>query len=482
MHKGKYGLAVLAMLLIFASGCSGQKSDSGQQAAGGAGQEMSNGGTNQGTADGGASGGQQNAAAGGTDTSGGAGGTSEGAGGGADGSPGAGTSGNTGGSQNGDGAGATSPDTGSGLPAPSANVLRQLQSMTLDEKLGEMIVAGMDGNTPTSRTKTMIQQQHVGGVIFYKNNVTDPKGLAAYVNQLKAWNRDNPSALFLSVDEEGGTVSRLPGLEKFPDAWDVGKTKDTGYAADMGGFLGAASSAMGMNVDYAPVLDINSNPNNPVIGVRSFGATSDLVSQMGLPVMKGIQAQGVISVVKHFPGHGDTSVDSHLDLPVVNKSLKQLQQFEWVPFADAIREGADAVMVAHILFPKIDPKYPASLSKTIITDELRGTLGFQGVVITDDLTMGAIGKHFGIGEAAVQSVKAGADIMLVAHGYDDVVTVIDALKKSISQGGISKKRIDESVTRILTLKEKYGLSDRKTVQTPNLTSLNAEIRKAIGAH
>ncbi|NBD26824.1 beta-N-acetylhexosaminidase [Paenibacillus glycinis] len=369
-------------------------------------------------------------------------------------------------------------------PAPTTAelVARKLQKMTLDEKLGEMIIAGLDGTTASAQAKLMIQEQHIGGFIFYKENVTTPAGVAAYVNQLKAWNADNPAPLLISVDQEGGRVSRLPGLLKIPAGRVIGDTGDVSYASQIGTALGAASKLMGFNVDFAPVLDINSNPKNPVIGDRSYGTTAKRVTDMGLAAMDSIRDQGVVPVVKHFPGHGDTSVDSHLELPVVNKSLAQLRAFEWVPFKAAVKDGVDMVMVAHILFPKIDKNVPASLSKTIITDELRGELGFKGVVITDDMTMGAISENFGLAQAAMTSVKAGSDIILLAHGYEDAKTVLGALKQSVRKGDISEKRIDESVTRILTLKLNYKLSDAAIPSHPDVGGVNAMIKKAVSAH
>lgn len=371
-------------------------------------------------------------------------------------------------------------------PDPDAEIRNRAQAklskMTLDEKLGSMIIAGVEGTAPTEKTKSMLQNQHVGGIIFYKNNVETPEKLVTYINQLKTWNEQNTSSLFISIDEEGGKVSRLPGIEKIPTAKSIGKTEDLTYAQSIGEYLGNASKTMGINMDYAPVLDINSNPNNPVIGNRSYGTTATIVSKIGRAVMKGIQSTGTIPVVKHFPGHGDTSVDSHLDLPVVHKSLKQLQSFEWKPFEDAVAEGADSVMIAHILFPKIDNKFPASLSPTIITDQLRNKIGFQGVVMTDDLTMGAISKNYGMGKAAVQSVQAGSDILLVAHGYENVSNVIKELKSNIDSGTITEKRIDESVLRILMLKEKYKLTDQEKIKTPDLSELNSDIRGILANH
>jgi beta-N-acetylhexosaminidase len=342
---------------------------------------------------------------------------------------------------------------------------QKLAKMSLDEKIGTMIIAGVEGTNPTNKTKWMIQDQHVGGIIFYKNNIKSQEQFVSYVNALKKWNQQNPSPLFISIDEEGGKVSRLPGIKKIPTAMSIGEKQDLAYAQNIGTYIGNASKSMGINMDYAPVLDINSNPNNPVIGDRSYGTTSKQVSDVGRAVMKGIQSTGIIPVIKHFPGHGDTSIDSHLNLPIVYKSLKQLQSFEWKPFEDAIHEGADAVMVAHILFPKMDDKYPASLSPTIITDQLRNTIGFQGVVITDDLTMGAISQNYKIDKAAVHAVQAGSDILLIAHGYDNVSNVVSALKTSINNGEITEDRINESVLRILMLKEKYNLTDQEVVPT-----------------
>ena len=355
---------------------------------------------------------------------------------------------------------------------------RTIDAMTLDEKIGQLIIAGVEGASPDRRARRMIAEQHVGGVIFYKDNLVSPEETVVYVNSLRAWNGANKAPLMLSVDQEGGIVSRLPGLERLPDAVAIGETGQPAFAGAVGELLARACTAFGFNLNFAPVLDINSNPDNPVIGPRSFGATPEVVTQMGVAEMKAIRDAGIIPVVKHFPGHGDTAVDSHLELPVVRKGLEQLRNFEWQPFAEAIRQGADAVMVAHILFPQLDGEFPSSLSRTIITDQLRGTLGFEGVVMTDDLTMGAIADHYGIGDAAVQAVEAGSDIVLVAHGYDNVDRVVQALKQSVNEGRLTEKRIDESVERILQLKERYRLAD-KPVAIPELDGINADIRAVL---
>ncbi|KOY15210.1 glycoside hydrolase family 3 [Paenibacillus xylanivorans] len=363
-------------------------------------------------------------------------------------------------------------------------VQEQLEQLSLDEKVGQMILAGVQGTTLDAQAKQMITDQKVGGIIFYANNVSTLQGTAKFVQSIKDVNRSNPVPIFMSVDQEGGKVSRMPEtVETIPSNGKVGKTKDADLAETMGKLLARQIQLVGFNVDFAPVLDVNSNPNNPVIGDRSFGSSASLVSRMGIAEMKGLRSEGIIPVVKHFPGHGDTSVDSHLDLPVVNKTEKQLAQLEWIPFEAAVKEQVEAVMVAHILFPKLDPDHPASLSDVIIGQHLRGKFKYDGVVITDDLSMGAIAKNYKLNDAAVATVQAGSDILLVAHSYESAKTIFDTLMSAVKSGKISESRIDESVYRILALKQKYNLSDDQQ-SSEDLKQLNADIlnwRKQVDA-
>lgn len=354
-------------------------------------------------------------------------------------------------------------------------VQEQLDQLTLDEKIGQMILAGVQGTTLDASAKQMITDQKVGGIIFYANNVSTVSGTAKFVQSIKDANRSNPVPIFMSVDQEGGKVSRMPETVKtIPSNGKVGKTEDADLAETMGKLLARQIQLAGFNVDFAPVLDVNSNPNNPVIGDRSFGSSASLVSRMGIAEMKGLRSEGIIPVVKHFPGHGDTSVDSHLDLPVVNKTEKQLAQLEWIPFEAAVKEQVEAVMVAHILFPKLDPDHPASLSDVIIGQHLRGKFKYNGVVITDDLSMGAIAKNYKLNDAAVATVQAGSDILLVAHSYESAKTIFDTLKSAVKSGKITESRINESAYRILALKQKYNLSDEQQ-PSGDLKQLNADI-------
>lgn len=374
---------------------------------------------------------------------------------------------------------ATESPTSAATPVPTQegdSIEQTIAGMTLEEKLGQMLLVGIDGTILDANAKKMITQDKVGGIILYAANIKDLKGMVSLVNSLKKNNSTNPVPLFMSVDQEGGKVSRMPAeFATIPSNGVVGASNNATAAQTMGTLLAREILSAGFNMNFAPVLDINSNPDNPVIGDRSFGSSASKVIKLGIAEMQGIESEGIVPVVKHFPGHGDTSVDSHLELPVVNKTAAQLAKLEWLPFQAAIKADADAVMVAHILFPKLDPNKPASLSDVIIGKQLRGDMGFKGVVITDDLTMGAITKHFNLGNAAVDTVKAGSDILLIAHEYDNEQIVLKALQQSVKNGEITESRIDESVHRILALKHKYNLSD-KPVPVPELNKLNSDIK------
>ncbi|MFC5703533.1 beta-N-acetylhexosaminidase [Cohnella faecalis] len=371
-----------------------------------------------------------------------------------------------------------SPSSSSSASPEANDIEHTLDAMTLKQKIGQLLLVGVEGTTISEETKQLLKQTHAGGVILFKGNLASLASSARLINGLKAANAGSPAPLIVSVDQEGGRVSRLPkAFVEMPSNAEVGAANNAGLTKQMGGLIAKELSLLGFNVDFAPVLDINSNPNNPVIGNRSFGDNAALVTKHGLAEMNGIQSGGIIPVVKHFPGHGDTSVDSHIDLPVVNKTAKQLAKFEWLPFKSAIESDADAVMVAHILYPRIDPDAPASFSKIIIHDQLRGKLGFQGVVFTDDLTMGAIAKNYGIGEAAVRAIQAGGDIVLVGHGYDNGKLVFDKLVQSVRDGKLTESRVDESVERILKLKRRYGLTD-KAIPIPKASDIpNDRIEK-----
>ncbi len=364
------------------------------------------------------------------------------------------------------------PETSEKPADPAAKLLDELST---EEKIGQLVLVGMDGTEPNDVTRQLIEEYHVGGFIFYKDNIQDTKQALTLFNGLKTANQNKAVPLFLSVDEEGGRVSRMPGeLTKLPAARKIGNTGSEELAGQIGGIIGQELAGFGLNLDFAPVLDVNSNPDNPVIGDRAFGTKPEIVSRMGIAVMKGIREQGVIPVVKHFPGHGDTSVDSHLGLPVVEHDLDRLRKLELVPFKQAIQEGADVVMIAHLLMPKLDPEHPASFSKAVIHDLLREELGYEGTIISDDMTMGAIVEHYDIRDAAVQFIQAGGNIVLVGHDEEKEKQVIQALRDAVSSGTISAETLDERVYNVLKLKQKYKLTN-DPAQGPNTKQLNQDI-------
>ncbi|MFP5113992.1 beta-N-acetylhexosaminidase [Bacillaceae bacterium C204] len=363
-------------------------------------------------------------------------------------------------------------------PDPQKSISDKISDMSLDEKIGQMIIAGISGTTMDTNTKNLLTKNKVGGIIFYKENLVNPTQTVQLVNQLKSESDPN-LPLLLGVDQEGGRVTRLPGgLVNVPPNKEIGAINNSQFSYNVGTILGKELKGFGLNLDFAPVLDINSNPKNPVIGDRSFGNHSEIVSKLGIQTFKGIQSQKVITTIKHFPGHGDTSVDSHLELPIVNKSLQQLKELELIPFERAINSGADVVMVAHILLPKLDAVFPSSMSKNIITGILRKQLDYSGVVITDDMTMKAIIDHYTIGRAAVESVKAGSDIILVGHDYNNIVETISSLKIAVQKGEITEQRINESVSRILELKKKYEINNAE-VKDVNIEKINQSINKLL---
>lgn len=358
----------------------------------------------------------------------------------------------------------------------------QIKLMSLDEKLGQMVLVGLNGYVVDNDARQMIESYHVGGFILYGSNVKNQEQQLALTNSLKSINAASKFPLLISVDEEGGRISRMPAeLKNIPTNKEIGKLNNQEFSYKIGELLAEEIKAFGFNMDFAPVLDINSNPKNPVIGDRAFGSDEKVVSDLGVQTMKGIEESGVIPVVKHFPGHGDTSVDSHVGLPSVDNDLERLKSFELIPFANAIENGADVVMVAHILMLKIDGENPSTMSKTIITDILREQMNFDGVVITDDMTMGAIVENYEIGAASVKSVEAGSDIILVAHGHDNALAVLKKMKEAVEQGLVSEERINQSVYRILKLKQKYNLKDEE-VKPVNIDELNSRIVNVLDSY
>lgn len=325
----------------------------------------------------------------------------------------------------------------------------------LKSLIGQVLVCGFSGDSLDDQARTLIETHHVANIILFSRNVTS-------VPQVQKLNRDlqslaassgQPLPLLICTDQENGLVRRLsqdvPGL---PGNMAVGASHDAGLSLETGRVTGRLLAALGINMDLAPVLDINNNPQNPVIGVRSYGDDPQEVSVMGTAMLQGLREGHVIACAKHFPGHGDTMVDSHLDLPVLNHTLKRMQEVELVPFKAAIEAGVPALMTAHIVFEQLDSHFPATLSPAVLTGLLRGTLGFRGVITTDCLEMNAIAEGVGVGPGAVLALLAGADMVMVSHHLDLQEEAIRAIEEAVDQGELPLPRLEEAASRIAQLK------------------------------
>ena len=334
-----------------------------------------------------------------------------------------------------------------------------LQQMSLEEKVGQLVHVGMVGTQIDAAVKEEIGKRKVGGIILFARNIAssaDVKVLNEQLQQLSLETTGIP--LLISVDQEGGRVQRVTeGTIQFPGAMALGQTGNESYAEDAAFITGYELRELGLNFILAPVLDVNNNPSNPVINTRSLGSDPLLVSRMGRAFVRGLRKSLSVPAIKHFPGHGDTDTDSHLDLPKIGKTVHDLEQIELVPFKSSIAEGAEVVMNAHILFPSLDQKFPATLSREIIENLLRKKLGFKGLVITDAMEMDAIARNYSEWEAVRHAVRAGADIILLTSTGERSNTMVRSLLEGYQSGELSMEELNRSVKRQLLLKIQKGI-------------------------
>lgn len=376
---------------------------------------------------------------------------------------------------------------GKGHPPNSIEVLKEtgdryqvieraLESLTIEEKVGQMMMPDFrnyDGANVTEmlpEIEELVKDYHLGGVILFAENVVNTEQTSNLVNDYQ--DAAEKFGLLLTIDQEGGIVTRLQTGTDMPGNMALGATRSTELATQVGDVIGAELSALGINTNLAPVVDVNNNSDNPVIGVRSFGEDPQLVADMGVNYIKGLQQNGVAATAKHFPGHGDTAVDSHLGLPEVPHDKERLLDVELYPFQKAMDHGIDAIMTAHVTFPQIDGSkaisqkdgteisIPATLSRKVLTDLMRDEMGYEGIVMTDAMNMKAISDHFGSVDAAIRAINAGADIILMPVGLEEVVT---GVLEAVNKGDIEQEEIDKSVKRILTLKVERGIFKTKEV-------------------
>ncbi len=395
-------------------------------------------------------------------------------------------------------AGRRGPPSAPAISAPAPWSVRTLSGLTLREKIAQMMMPIMlgdfapEGSRSHDRILRLVEEEQVGGIIM---SMGSPTEIAVKINDMQGHAR---VPLLVAADLETGAGYRMSGLVQlpsnivlggatnFPPLMAVGATGEVRYAYEMGRVTAQEARAVGIHVPFAPVLDVNNNPENPVINTRSFGEDPEAVSLLGAAFVRGIQEHGGMATGKHFPGHGDTELDSHLALPLIDLDRARLESVELAPFQRAIDAGIGGIMTAHIIVPSLsgDERTPATLSHAVLTEELRDRMGFDGLIFTDAMDMAAIDREFGRAEAAVMAVEAGADVLLMPP---DVGQAVDAIAAAVRSGRILERRIDESVARLLALKEELKLDLEREVRIEGVMQAvglpeNLELAQEIADH
>lgn len=339
-----------------------------------------------------------------------------------------------------------------------------INSLTIEEKVGQMLMFSFFGTEYNEQLDYFIKKLHLGGVAHFSRNIISPDQACKLNNDIQ---KNSKIPLFIGLDQEGGTVQRLiKGVTPFPGAMALAATNESNR--ELCRYVGTDLKNMNYNMVFAPVADVNNNPLNPVINSRSYSDNPEVVAKYATDAFKGFEEALILPTAKHFPGHGDTSVDSHLSLPMVNKTMKELELTELVPFKKVISEGIDGVMVSHIMYPAFDEKYPATLSYNIMTKYLKKDLNYQGLLISDSLTMGAIYNNYSLQDVVRLSVNGGMDILMFCGkaDLDEQKKIYDYFLDDVKEGIIPIERINESVEKILKFKEKYCEDCKKEYVSP----------------
>lgn len=339
--------------------------------------------------------------------------------------------------------------------------MKPIEEMSLREKVGQLIVAGFSKATLTEEECEHFRKYHIGNFIYFARNIESKQStlkLSETLQDLCLENNGIPA--FITVDQEGGMVTRIfDGATVFPGNMAMAATRYVMNTYKQGTYMAQELLNLGINFNLAPVLDVNNNSKNPVIGVRSYGDDPEKVAEFGCNYIRGLQDHGVIATAKHFPGHGDTSVDSHYGLPVIPHDRQRLESVELIPFKAAIECGIEAIMTSHIKFSRLTTDdLPATLSSTILTQILRDELNFNGVIMTDCMEMKAIADNYGTAEGALQAIMAGADLVCISHSRSLQAKACDLIYEAVLSGAISEERLNDSVSRVLLLKGKYPIA------------------------
>lgn len=344
---------------------------------------------------------------------------------------------------------------------------------SLRHDIGQLLIGSIPGTTITPELRSLAREFSLGGVTWFSRNIEAPEQVAELSHDAQGLATELP--LWVSVDQEGGRVARLkPPFTVWPPMATLGRSGDPALASRFAAALAAELRVVGITLDYAPVLDIHTNPKNPIIGDRALGETAEMVARLGAAVVRGLQDNGVAACGKHFPGHGDTAVDSHLELPLVEHPPDRIRRVEAVPFREAIKAGVAFIMTAHILVPSFDDERPATLSRRIVYDLLRDEMDYGGVILSDDLEMKAIAATCEVPEAAIQAIAAGCDGVLICSGNVELqAQTLEALVHAVEDGRIPYKRLEDAQQRLRRAKERF-------LAVPVARSRPAELRRVLG--
>src|SRR5262245_55078865 len=326
---------------------------------------------------------------------------------------------------------------------------------SLRREIGQLLIAGFDGHQVSPELRSLAREFGLGGVILFARNVVEPEQVAEMAFEAARLTPDLPC--WVSVDQEGGRVARLKSpFTEWPPMATLGRSGDVALAGRFARALAAELKSVGVTLDYAPVLDIHTNPKNPVIGDRALAETAEHVARLGAAIVRALQTEGIAACGKHFPGHGDTSTDSHVELPLVEHPPERLREVEFAPFRAAIDAGVATIMTAHVLVPSLDDTAPATLSERIVTDVLRTELGYQGVILSDDLEMKAIAKEYAVPSAAVMAIQAGCDGMLICSGdHATQAASLEAIVHAVEAERIRVARVEDALARQQRAKERF---------------------------
>jgi beta-N-acetylhexosaminidase len=325
----------------------------------------------------------------------------------------------------------------------------------LRHQIGQLLIAGFDGHQIPSELRSLAKEFGLGGVILFARNIAEPEQVADLSFEAARLVPDLPA--WVSVDQEGGRVARLKApFTEWPPMATLGRSGDVRLAERFARALAAELKAVGITLDYAPVLDVHTNPKNPVIGDRALADKAEDVARLGSAIVRTLQEEGIAACGKHFPGHGDTSADSHLELPLVEHPPERLREVEFLPFAAAIEAGVATIMTAHVFVPSLDEKRPATLSRRIVTDLLRHELKYEGVILSDDLEMKAIASEYPVPLAVVLAIEAGCDGALICSGdHHTQAAALEALVHAVEDDRLSLSRVEDALRRQQRAKERF---------------------------